>query len=32
MDRDIFEPEGGVLRIAQALRAFYDEQEPTHAA
>lgn len=32
MDRDIFEPQGGVMRIAQALRAFYDEQEPTDAA
>lgn len=24
MDRDIFEPEGGVRRITEALRAFYD--------
>lgn len=32
MDRDIFEPAGGVARIAQALRAFYDEQDMTDAA
>jgi pimeloyl-ACP methyl ester carboxylesterase len=32
MDRDIFEPAGGVARIVQALRAFFDEQDPVHAA
>jgi pimeloyl-ACP methyl ester carboxylesterase len=32
MVRDIFEPAGGVARIARALRAFYDEQDMTDAA
>lgn len=32
MVRDIFEPAGGVARIARALRAFYDEQDVTDAA
>jgi pimeloyl-ACP methyl ester carboxylesterase len=32
MARDIFEPAGGVDRIAQALRDFFDQQDPIHAA
>jgi pimeloyl-ACP methyl ester carboxylesterase len=32
MDRDIFEPAGGVARIAQALRDFFDEQDSSDAA
>lgn len=35
MTRDIFEPEGGVMRIAEALRPFFDassDKDPTDAA
>lgn len=32
MDRDIFEPGGGVARIAEALRAFFDNEDMEDAA